>query len=510
MLLIYPPVAKACEPPAGIARLAAHLRANGVPCTLLDANLEAQLFLLRGPVSATDTWSRRAGRNVERNIAALRDAGTYRTPDRYRRAVHDLSRVLSVSGGAQGAAIGLADYQHDRWSPVRSGDLLAAAERPEQNPFFPYFSRRLAEVVERERPRMIGFSVNFLNQALCAFAMLGFTKRRFPGIPIVLGGGLITSWMKSPGWTDPFAGLADRCISGPGEGPLLALLGVEEGRREPQTPDLGALPVSEYFSPGTIVPYSGAEGCFWRTCSFCPENAEGSTYRPVPVRRALDEIRALADDARPALIHLLDNAISPSLLRGLAAEPPGAPWYGFTRIGPELADPDFCGELKRAGCVLLKLGLESGDQEVLDELRKGIDLGTASQVLRNLRNAGIATYVYLLFGTPPEDEEAARRTLAFTAAHAGMIGFLNLAVFNLPVCSADAAVLETGPFSDGDLSLYTAFRHPRGWDRKRVRTFLDREFIRHSAIAPIVRNDPPVFTSNHSPFFAGTRIGQNS
>ncbi len=49
---------------------------------------------------------------------------------------------------------------------------------------------------------------------------------------------------------------------------------------------------------------------------------------------------------------------------------------------------------------MLKLGIESGDQEVLDRLNKGIDLPTASAVLKSLKKAGIATYVYLLFGTP--------------------------------------------------------------------------------------------------------------
>ena len=502
MLLIFPPVAKACEPPAGITRLAAALRSNGIPCTLLDANLEAQLFLLGEPVPARDTWSRRAVRNVGRNIAALRDHRTYRSYDRYSRAVRDLSRVLAIAGRAHGATVGLADYQHDRWSPVRSSDLLAVAEQPEQNPFFPYFQRRLTELIERERPPMIGFSVNFLNQALCAFAMIGFVRERFPGIPVVIGGGLVTSWVKRPGWQDPFGGLVDHTVAGPGEGPLLDLLGIAERNDAVQGPDLAALPLADYFAPGPIAPYSGSSGCYWSKCSFCPEHAEGNAYHPVPSRRALTEINTLAREARPVLLHLLDNSISPSLLRSMAVEPQGVPWYGFARIGPELADLDLCRELKRSGCVMLQLGLESGDQAVLDALLKGVDLGTASRVLRNLHAAGIAAYLYLLFGTPAETEDAARRTLDFTAVHADMIGFLNLAVFNMPIHGPDAAAYEIEWFSEGDLSLYTGFRHPHGWDRKRVRAFLDAEFTRHPDVAPIMRNDPPVYTSSHAAFFA--------
>ena len=97
-----------------------------------------------------------------------------------------------------------------------------------------------------------------------------------------------------------------------------------------------------------------------------------------------------------------------------------------------LADDDFCLALKKSGCVMLKLGIESGDQEVLDQLNKGIDLPTASAVLKSLKRAGIATYVYLLFGTPPESKENAIKTLDFAIEHRDCIDFLNLAIFNLP------------------------------------------------------------------------------
>ena len=139
---------------------------------------------------------------------------------------------------------------------------------------------------------------------------------------------------------------------------------------------------------------------------------------------------------------------------------------------------------------------------VLDRLRKGIELATASLVLKNLHAAGIAAYVYLLFGTPDETIREARKTLEFVAAHSDAITFLNLAIFNMPVCGHEARVYDTEHFYEGDLSLYTAFKHPHGWDRRAVRRFLDVEFKRHPAVSAILKNDPPIFTSNHAAFFA--------
>ena len=149
---------------------------------------------------------------------------------------------------------------------------------------------------------------------------------------------------------------------------------------------------------------------------------------------------------------------------------------------------------------MLKLGVESGDQAVLDALAKGVSLATVSAALKNLKAVGIATYVYLLFGTPAETEERARRTLDFTLAHAAVIDFLNLAIFNLPADSEEARSLETLPFYDGDLSLYRGFVHPAGWNRDVVRRFLAREFKKSAAIRNIINGDPPYFTSNHAPF----------
>ena len=496
MLLIFPPLAKACEPPAGIARLAAYLKAHGLPCRLLDANLEGQLWLLDQPSVTSDTWSRRAFKGRSANVAALRDIATYQSPDRYRRAVSDLNRLLAVSAADSGVAVGLADYRHKTLSPLRSDDLLAAARHPEQNPFYPYFSQRLPELFTGTGT--VGFSLNYLSQALCTFAMIGYVRAYFPAVKIIVGGGLITSWMQRPGWHNPFDSLVDHLICGPGERPLLDFLGSGAALSRHIPPDYTSLPLADYLSPGLILPYSAASGCYWNRCSFCPERAEGNAYHPLPVATVLADLKCLTDQFSPRLIHLLDNAISPALLYALADNPPGVPWYGFARIDEQMTDPDFCHALKRSGCVMLKLGLESGDQSVLEKMRKGIDLGLTSRVLTNLKAAGIAVYCYLLFGTPGETVVEARRTLEFVVDHHHAITFLNIALFNMPLYGDEAAEYGNQPFYEGDLSLYTAFRHPDGWDRKQVRHFLESEFKRHPAIAPIIRNDPPQFSSNHA------------
>lgn len=475
----------------------------GVEHHLLDANIEGILHLLRLPFPKQkdeSTWTQRAFRNCERNIASLRDPLLYRHIDRYKRAVKDIDKVLS-EGSPSGTSVDLVNYGHKGLSPVKSGDLLTAAEKPELNPFYPYFRSRLEGLFHEKEPSLVGISVNYLSQALTAFSMLGFIRRKFPRLKVIIGGGLITSWLKNPRWKNPFSGMVDHLVAGPGEYKLLSLLGVNVTGKEIPRPDYRALPQDNYLSPGFILPYSASSGCYWHKCSFCPEKAEGNPYAAVPSQQVISDLKALTEINAPSLIHLLDNAVSPALLDALSRDAIGVPWYGFARIGHPLTDPDFCAALRRAGCVMLKLGIESGDQGVLDAMRKGISVETASVVLKNLKRAGIAAYVYLLFGTPAETEAAAKKTLEFTVKHSDSIDFMNLAIFNMPVCGENDPGIETREFYEGDLSLYTDFIHPHDWGRKRVRMFLENEFRKHPAVSAILKHEPPLFTSNHAPFF---------
>ncbi len=501
IILIHPPIAKCSEPPAGIGKLSSCLNENGIQHEVIDANLEGILFLLKyasGNNTTTDRWTTRACKKMEINLAALKDKATYKSTSRYQRAVMDINRLLNVAGKSWCVDLSLADYQDQHLSGVNSANLISASEKPQANPFYPYFQYRLTNALEGN-PDFIGFSLSYLSQALCAFAMIGFIKKINPQQKIILGGSLVTSWIKLGANRNTFGGLVDEIVEGAGEKKLLVIMGVKDGTNN-SPPYYNGFPIDHYLSPGAILPYSGACGCYWHKCAFCPEKAEGTSYLPLQVSRVTHDLQIITRLLNPSLIHILDSSISPSLMIALAQKPPGAPWYGFARITPHLADVDFCLSLKHNGCKMLKLGIESGDQSILDQLNKGIDLPMASSVLKTLKRANIATYCYFLFGTPPETQESAAKTLEFVCQHHDFIDFLNLAIFNLPSRSVEAKSLTTRDFYEGDLSLYKNFQHPSGWQRPAVRNFLEKTFKKHPAIAPILRRTPAFFTSNHAPF----------
>jgi hypothetical protein len=501
MLLLSPPLYKPSEPPPALAYLAGTLQAHGLECRVCDLNIEAFHWLLGKPCGTDDTWSRRAEKNLAQNMTRLRDISTYSNIARYRRAVADVNRLIEVAGKKRGIELSLTNYQNPRRSPLNSGDLRQAAAEFAENIFFPFWAPRLDELLRSKDTQVVGLSINFLSQALCGFAILGYLRKTYPDVKLVLGGGLVTTWCSNPKFQNPFNGLIDHLVAGPGEEFLLRLHGTRPARKM-FVPDYHQLPKHNYLAPGFVLPYCGSFGCFWQKCSFCPERSEKNPFRMVPPLTTCGDLQQLTLDHKPALIHLVDNSIPPATLKALAAHPPGAPWYGFVRFAEPLLDRGFCTSLRESGCVMLKLGLESGDQQVLDSLHKGIELPQVRQVLANLYAAGIASYVYLLFGTPAEDHAAAEKTLQFIVTHQELISFCNLAIFNLPIHSPESHLLLTSEFSAADLSIYSDFHHPLGWHRGEVRRWLDSRLKRDPGIKAILANDPTYFTSNHAPFFA--------
>lgn len=519
------------------------MRSRGQPVYLLDLNHEGLEFLLATAafnpeipeaqstnVQSTkqikaDTWTKGAILRKERNLASLRRLDTYRTLPRYTRAVVDLNRVLKTASLPFGAEASLANYTESGRSPLRREDLLSAASRFFDSPYFSLFTRRINEELERQPATIVGLSINYLSQALPAFAVLGWLAQAHPELSRIAGGGLISSWLSqgSLARDDSFGGLLHALVPGRAEDALSAWLGtaglpeIRFPRQSLQValnlasrtsapapaspPDFDDFSHLGYLSPVCIIPYAFSSGCPWQRCTFCPEKAEGARYVGLGVDTALAQLDQLASHHKPGLFHFTDNEISPLYLQRLAEKSPGIPWYGFARFSKVLLDPGFCRALAASGCRMLQLGLESADQKILDAMAKGTELGDIDRILENLAQAGIGTFLYVLFGTPAEDLSSARKTRDYLASRYALIDFLNIAIFNLPVASADAASLATRDFYHGTLSLYLEFEHPAGWDRSRVRGFITQELEAEPRIRDILMRTPPVFTSNHAAFF---------
>ena len=530
ILLIQPPALKPAEPPLALAVLLAHLRAQKITCSAIDANLEAYRYLLDntrlppGSVTRPDTNLQRAIKHREASLRLLQGGSDSVDFARYNTAVRYLNRLLAVWNSPH-EKVTLGDYQHSALSPFVPEDLNRLVTGLEKTLFTSYFTQHLLPQVQRAQPRIIGLSINYLHQALPAFELAGILRRACPHIQLVAGGGLITSWKETLKQLDLQLPPFDRLIFGPAEAALTAL--VKETEKLPASssdhttisfvPDFSFARIGEYLSPQPILPLTASRGCYWRQCLFCPEAASPvHPYCSFPQAQLPREMRRLADEHGIRYIQLTDNAIPVNMLRALADSPQEMQdinWFGFVRFEKALEDPDFVAKLAQSGCRMLQLGLESGSQQVLDRLQKGIRLEAVERILENLAAAGIATFVYIMLGTPGETEADAELTLGFLEKHADKIGFLNISIMNMPRASGLLDNPEQYGIGDTDtiasktpLALYQRFNSNSSWNRATARRFLNQRLLGSVKIRTIVNRTPPLFTSNHAVFFAADVI----
>jgi radical SAM superfamily enzyme YgiQ (UPF0313 family) len=91
----------------------------------------------------------------------------------------------------------------------------------------------------------------------------------------------------------------------------------------------------------------------------------------------------------------------------------GAPfsWSGMARI--DFLDQDLLRLMRRAGCWQIAYGIESGNAEVLQVLKKGYQPELVSRVLDWTHEAGINAKGYFMMGNPGETLETIRETVDF-------------------------------------------------------------------------------------------------
>ena len=67
--------------------------------------------------------------------------------------------------------------------------------------------------------------------------------------------------------------------------------------------------------------------------------------------------------------------------------------------------------MKKAGCVLVAYGLESGDQRILDEMDKKIKVEQIFEISAITKEEGMLVAFPSMFGLPGENEDSLKKTV---------------------------------------------------------------------------------------------------
>ena len=173
MLLINPPSLRNCEPPVALIKLSGALRAAGEEVHILDGAAEAYLWLTSLPAAdPNDLRARRTRKNKDRLWQSLstvypgRDntAKTYNSFDRYKKNLNDLGYLAQSSiPKEKRIRVTPADLEIEGSSPLKIDDLIYAWNYPDESFFFPWFSKRLTEVLSSVAGGAVGISIGYLS-----------------------------------------------------------------------------------------------------------------------------------------------------------------------------------------------------------------------------------------------------------------------------------------------------------------------------------------------------------
>jgi len=86
-------------------------------------------------------------------------------------------------------------------------------------------------------------------------------------------------------------------------------------------------------------------------------------------------------------------------------------WTCETRV--DYLDYELLSYMKKAGCVQIQVGVESGSQQIIDNLQKNITKEQAKEAFANCQRLHILTEAYFMFGTPWDTAETIRETIEF-------------------------------------------------------------------------------------------------
>lgn len=74
-------------------------------------------------------------------------------------------------------------------------------------------------------------------------------------------------------------------------------------------------------------------------------------------------------------------------------------------------DQEMLDRLAQAGCNRIRFGVESGNPEVLKNLKKGINLGQVRDAFKMAKDAGMITFAYFMVGSPGESVKEVKQSI---------------------------------------------------------------------------------------------------
>jgi radical SAM superfamily enzyme YgiQ (UPF0313 family) len=311
--------------------------------------------------------------------------------------------------------------------------------------------------IEKRKPDIVGVTSSTLTYK-AGLKLIKIAREICPNCVTIAGGAHVTFWddhaleecpeldivVRREG-EDTLLELVQRIEAGKDTSDVVGTTCRKNGKiqRNPDRPyieDLDSLPFParhlwpmEKFNQYEDVLYLAmSRGCvYW--CEFCcTVRMHGRKFRMRSAKNVVDELEFLnktygktkftfCDDAFTVDQKLVEELCEEIHKRGLKIE-----WNCGSRV--DLVTKELLVKMKEAGCVSFWFGAESGTQQVLDAMKKGITPELTEKVIGWVREVGLKPTPNVILGFPGETKESAWKTIKFIEKIApDAVGFYNVA-----------------------------------------------------------------------------------
>jgi len=262
-------------------------------------------------------------------------------------------------------------------------------------------------------------------------------KQREPHKPVIVGGVHATVL---PGHVLEDT-LADACVLGQGEdvlaniilGNSLEISGVQTRSKGGHIqrngvpfvfPDRSAIDYYSYLVPRTFGYMADVKreasiitgrGCPY-SCAFCAsKKMHGTKVRFNPAQAVVSEFLYLRDEFGVEMVNVLDDTFILNkkrvyeICQGLKDQ--GIKWFCLTRA--DCVDKELLVEMKKAGCLSLAIGFETGSDRLLQLLNKKITIAQCRECVKMVSKIGFMINGQLMTGLPTETMKDVELTRKF-------------------------------------------------------------------------------------------------
>ncbi len=226
-----------------------------------------------------------------------------------------------------------------------------------------------------------------------------------------------------------------------------------------------------------------SRGCPYQ-CSYCDRSVFRKSFRFNSAEYVYEHLKYLKDRFGIRHINFYDDQFTfkrkrvEELCRMLIDKPLKMTFNCAVRA--EHVDLDLLQQMKAAGCWMVSLGIETGDENLLAQHRQNADLDMLADTIRDIKKAGIRTKGLLMLGLPGETEETIRNSMEYVFSLP--IDDFNLAKFTpFPGSPIYEKIHDLGDFNEDweKMDCMHFLFVPRGMTRERLEELFTEFYKRH-------------------------------